>query len=297
MLDDFSGFEIELSSREKNSLHASDGVKHHHNIAEFVLVRTGNSIVICGGETFSLTAPFLVHYPAGVVHEQINSQSDDYSRYCFSFSPSFLGGRDAPIPNDFFAFELSGTEFARIVEPIRLLHLYFGLENPLHRYKPDMSYSYLTYDDLPEKKREELSKIRLGHLLSLFLFELEPIASAHSKTPPIPKRLAYIREVCAFASDNLAEKLTLNFLADRFFVSRTKLTTDFRRMMNMSFFDYLTMIRISRAKSILINESDPTASIAEKCGFCSSSHLIAAFRKSCGCTPAEFRERYHNVKR
>ena len=77
--------------------------------------------------------------------------------------------------------------------------------------------SLIVSDDISDNSREKLQTIRLSHLLSLFLFELEPIASVRSETPGIPKRLSYIRDLCSFVSENLTDKLTIDSLADRFF--------------------------------------------------------------------------------
>ncbi|HIG42450.1 MAG: helix-turn-helix domain-containing protein [bacterium] len=62
---------------------------------------------------------------------------------------------------------------------------------------------------------------------------------------------------------------------------------------NMSFFDYLNHYRIKDAKKLLCLEDgqlQAILSIAFEVGFNSNSAFYAAFKKSCGRTPAQFRQ-------
>ena len=290
----YDRFSIDYSRYEKENNRNYNAPIHCHNTSELILILEGMTVSICDGKTTRVTAPALIHYPPGSIHEQINTAGDSYARFCFSFDPSYIIGVDAPIPHGFFAFELSKTETERLYGPIMLLFRHFGDSRTSPAAAQIAELSLIVSDDISDNSREKLQTIRLSHLLSLFLFELEPIAAVRSETPGIPKRLSHIRDLCSFVSENLTDKLTIDSLADRFFVSRTKLTTDFRRVMNMSFTEYLILLRISSAKSLLIHSPEPVSVIADKCGFCSSSHMINSFRKLCGCTPAYYRERYIN---
>lgn len=60
----------------------------------------------------------------------------------------------------------------------------------------------------------------------------------------------------------------------------------------MSFFDYLNSYRIEEAKTILRQKDDPCPpilTVAFEVGFNSNSAFYAAFKKSCGQTPAQYR--------
>lgn len=62
---------------------------------------------------------------------------------------------------------------------------------------------------------------------------------------------------------------------------------------NMSFFDYLNQYRIEDAKKLLSLEDgqlQAILSIAFEVGFNSNSAFYAAFKKSCGLTPAQYRQ-------
>ncbi len=65
---------------------------------------------------------------------------------------------------------------------------------------------------------------------------------------------------------------------------------------DMSFFDYLNQFRINDAKKLLCLEEgqlQAVLSIAFEVGFNSNSAFYAAFKKSCGMTPAQYRQSRH----
>ena len=289
----YDRFTIDYISSNPGSKKPNHAIPHFHNTNEIVLAVSGRSISICGDEVLHLNAPYIIHYPVGVVHEQMNESAVPYLRYCFSIDPSYIESETssgaARIPCGFFGFELTQDEFARLDELARLLlrFCYFTTKLSPNDAR-DITNSLLPTADIPEPRREALSKSRLRHLLTLFLDELAPIAERR-KTPEIPKRLEYIRDVCKFISEAYGSKLTLDMLSEKFYISRTKLTRDFRLVMNMSFCDYLTMVRISRSKQLLEETSESVAEIAYRCGFSSASHFIETFRRFNNCTPSEFR--------
>jgi AraC-like DNA-binding protein len=68
---------------------------------------------------------------------------------------------------------------------------------------------------------------------------------------------------------------------------------------DMSFFDYLNQFRIEDAKKLLCLEDgqlQAILSIAFEVGFNSNSAFYAAFKKSCGMTPAQYRQAESNGK-
>ena len=57
----------------------------------------------------------------------------------------------------------------------------------------------------------------------------------------------------------------------------------------MGFFDYLTRLRMSRARELLKNSGMPVARVAEHVGYRSDPAFVKAFRKLHGMTPRAYR--------
>lgn len=53
----------------------------------------------------------------------------------------------------------------------------------------------------------------------------------------------------------------------------------------------LTGLRLERARQLLTSGALPLAEVARRSGIATAEHLIALFRRHCGCTPGEWRER------
>jgi len=125
----------------------------------------------------------------------------------------------------------------------------------------------------------------LGTLATL-LWEVNQLAEAairHDREAP-----PYIQDLLRYVVEHADETITIDSLAERFFISRAKLTRDFRAAVRMSLHEYITAIRLHRAK-ILLAEKIPLSLIAERCGFGSESAFIYTFRRHIGTTPGEYR--------
>ena len=253
---------------------------HVHNAGEIMLAGEGSSVILAEGKVVRLTAPYFIFIPEETLHEQINDYPAPYSRYCISLSKSYLDGESVKFPHEFLAFGLTHDEYARLETIARLMNGFFS--DTVEKRFPE--------GDLSEEQKETLAKERLRYLMSLFLCELSPIVSNHTNRDMTPRRLGYIPEVCSFISENYSSSMNIDTLSREFFISRTKLTRDFRAALGMSVSDYITAVRINRSK-IFLDENRSVAETALLCGFSSSSHYIGVFAKLTGRTPAEFRKR------
>ncbi|MBE6931423.1 MAG: helix-turn-helix transcriptional regulator [Ruminococcaceae bacterium] len=124
--------------------------------------------------------------------------------------------------------------------------------------------------------------------LSMLIWEISEMAEnaiVHgAETSP------YIQELLQYTVEHAEEDLSIDTLAEHFFVSRNKLTRDFRAAVHMSLHEYITEVRIHRAK-ILLMEGLPLSVIAERCGFSGDSSFVYMFRSHTGMTPGEYRKR------
>jgi len=123
--------------------------------------------------------------------------------------------------------------------------------------------------------------------LSMILWEISEMAEdaiVHGSETPL-----YIQEVLQYIVEHAEEELSIDSLSEHFFVSGTKLKRDFRAAVQMSLHEYVTNVRIHRAKVLLMKDM-PLSLIAEKCGFSRDSSLVYMFRTHTGMTPGEYRK-------
>jgi len=130
-------------------------------------------------------------------------------------------------------------------------------------------------------------KLLLGTLAALLceVNELADHAIPHDSGITAPP---YMQDLLRYVVEHIAEPLPLEMLAEKFFVSRSKLTRDFRATVQTSLHDYISSIRIQRAK-ILLEEGIPLSFIAQQCGFSHEASFVYMFRCRTGMTPGEYR--------
>ena len=84
-------------------------------------------------------------------------------------------------------------------------------------------------------------------------------------------------------------ELSLNLVAHKINVSPNHFSTIFRNGMGEVFIDYLTKIRIKKAKELLVSSPMKTYEIAERIGYNDSHYFSYIFKKITGLTPSEYK--------
>ena len=74
-------------------------------------------------------------------------------------------------------------------------------------------------------------------------------------------------------------------------MSRSGFARRFKELLEQSFFDYLTRLRMRNARKLLTTSSLPVAHVAERVGYQSDLSFVKAFKKLHGETPRAYRKR------
>lgn len=92
-----------------------------------------------------------------------------------------------------------------------------------------------------------------------------------------------------YIDQHYMEDLTLADLADRFFISYSYLSKSFRKTFHMSFQEYLRMLRMEHALTLL-NKTDMTIQqIASAVGYENAFNFSRSFKAQYGISPSQFR--------
>lgn len=100
-----------------------------------------------------------------------------------------------------------------------------------------------------------------------------------------------IHKACDFIHEFYFRKLKVKDIAEVAAISESHFAHVFKRETGHSPADYVSMIRIDKAKKLLRAGELSVSEIADRTGFSSASHFSTAFAKATGTAPAEFRER------
>lgn len=94
----------------------------------------------------------------------------------------------------------------------------------------------------------------------------------------------YICAVLRYISENFASSMTAAEIAEQFYVSRTKLMTDFKKAVGTTLSKHITSLRVERAKALLLDGA-VIDEIADACGFGDTSNFFRVFKATTGTTP------------
>jgi AraC-like DNA-binding protein len=89
-----------------------------------------------------------------------------------------------------------------------------------------------------------------------------------------------------YNDDISAEECARNVSLSLYYFSR-----NFKALTGHSFKEYLNIVRIANANSLLISTDLPITEIATKCGFNSTSHFIVTYKNQQNTTPLAFRKK------
>jgi AraC family transcriptional regulator len=139
---------------------------------------------------------------------------------------------------------------------------------------------------------DESSRLCLEALGIILAHELvRPEAAPHRTEPRARGGLAgwQKRTVVDFIEENLAENISLAKLAELIQLSPYHFCRAFKQSFGVPPHRYHTRRRIDRAKALLANPDESVTRIGMTIGFSETSSFTAAFRKTSGMTPTEYR--------
>ncbi|AZK46660.1 AraC family transcriptional regulator [Paenibacillus lentus] len=101
-----------------------------------------------------------------------------------------------------------------------------------------------------------------------------------------------ISEIVRYINEHYTEDLSLQLLADRFYISPYYLSRYFKKATGFTYVEYVNSVRIKEAKKLLEHSSMKVHLIARKVGFGSVTHFGRVFKEVTGNAPLYYRRNY-----
>lgn len=127
-------------------------------------------------------------------------------------------------------------------------------------------------------------------LISLVLISIHrAVCSANTAGSEDTDADQLVSSVVRYINDNLSKNLSLDAIAEKFFVSKFHLERIFKRQMAVTVHNYIVQRRLTQARQKLYAGESPTK-IYKSCGFSSYPTFYRAFQKLYNTTPKQFSE-------
>lgn len=139
-----------------------------------------------------------------------------------------------------------------------------------------------------------------NHIGSIFLWILRywhKNGTALSSDSPIHTELALqLAPALSYVQEHYDLPLKARNVAKLCGMSSSYFSRSFNRILDMSFTDYVTRIRLAEAEKLLVSSTLSVTEIAMQCGFGSTSYFIRLFQKQKKRTPLQFRREFRTPK-
>jgi transcriptional regulator GlxA family with amidase domain len=150
------------------------------------------------------------------------------------------------------------------------------------------------FNKLPLLKNNQIKKII--NLLNSF----QPILLKYRKSVRLSQLAKDIRdprilEIVEKLSKHIDKKVKTAYLASTVGLSPSRLFHLFKKEMNCSISEYLTSLRLEKARKMLTQTSFTIGEIMEKCGFSDQSRFCVVFKKKTGVTPLQYRRKFRQI--
>ena len=127
--------------------------------------------------------------------------------------------------------------------------------------------------------------------VQLILARVIPCMEMKENTDTPPADLT--AQVIGWISENYAEPVSLDILAEKLQVSKYRMSRVFGEKLHTSLSEYVNRLRIDHAQALLQATEEDVLSICRACGYENPRTFNREFKRICGCTPREYR---HNAQ-
>jgi AraC-like DNA-binding protein len=238
---------------------------HSHPHHEIYYLSKGNRKFLLSNALYNIQAPAIIVIPPHVMHK---TEGDAFERYNINVAPSYL---------DAFQAETLEKQALKIIKPN------LNEENNFR-----LLFNAFDNIDVHQKNGKLIKKaIFSSVVLQLSLIEdsksTPSVTSSEIVPPLLLKTIDYI-------NTHYKEKITLDTIAEEFYVSKGSIIYNFNKYMNCSPIDFLLNVRLTKAKELLINTNKKVDEIAELCGFSSANYFGLIFKQKEDLSPISYRK-------
>lgn len=248
-------------------------VYHYHDFDKIIFFLSGKVNYIIEGKTYELKPYDIVFVNRNEIHKPEVDFSVPYERYVLYISTEFLERYKTEEYSLRECFEKANREKANViqvsaVQNTKLMQNIRELENTL--------------------KQEEFAGELYGKLLFLqFIIQLnracEEEKTRYSHSTQYNQKIV---DILDYINENLYKELSINKIADTFFVSKYHMMRQFKEETGYTMHQYITEKRILAARDMILN-GVPATKASLECGFQDYSTFSRAFKNKLKQNPSE----------
>ena len=267
----FYFFDYDVRTEDKNMQ-----FQHFHTFYELCVMMGPNTRHILEGKPYDMDTFDIIGIPPNVLHRSQYPPGDPCRRLIIQFN----------LPRNVTGLSNEYEQLLGI----------FHREAPIFRFDAELRkqlFSKLndifSLSSKTDPMRDLIIHLKFTEFLTLlFLNQGRNQYTNKSEMTPMEKK---IYSVTSYIHAHYFEDLSLDTLAQKFYISSCYLSHQFKDVTGFTLTDYIQMTRVRNIQSLLINTRVPITEAALSCGFASFSQFNRVFQKHIGMSPSQYRKR------
>jgi len=248
---------------------------HHHDFYEIYFFLSGNvqyniesrSYLLTPGDVL-LISPMELHQP------MFSSEHRAYERIVLWIDKQFLEG-----------FSLPGQDFTRCFDTTLPGHTNLLRPEGVSRQFLTFLLEQLITESTSEDTYREIASMTYLAQVLITLNRLVRQQTRKEDRVTAPESAVY--SILGYINEHYSEDLTLDYLANKFFISKYHLSREFQRLVGTSVHRYIIQKRLVMAKQML-SEGKPSSEVYQHCGFGDYSNFYRSFKAEYQISPKDY---------
>lgn len=257
----------------------SDVSMHRHDYYEIYFFLEGNVSYQIGKNTYPLTYGDICLIPPGVFHRpKFHDALSPYRRIVLWLSPDYFHRLQNLHPDITFSFQ-------------------YAHDISCHHFSSDFAVAQIIFDkliDIIEERRRDIpfhDAMISCYIASLLLSISRIVYDNQNPTRSVSEQGNLFSHICDYIHTHLEDDLSLDALAQEFYVSKYHISHVFKDNMGMSVHRYVLKKRLYACKNNIL-AGMPLREVASTYGFKDYTNFFRAFKKEFGVAPKEYRDSF-----
>lgn len=246
---------------------------HWHDEVEIIYVKKGNITIYIQEEVFQAGTGDLFLVNSGELHFM---ESDDMGVEYYTLL----------FPLAFLSFQIDDALESEVFLPLRQKKLLFPMcleDADAKKHITRLIKAVIDVNDEKEVGYQLRTRILLLEMIEYFIKESAFLQADFVSATGMQ------RELITYIQKHYTEKITLSMLAQEFHLSEKYISWYFKEHFSIRFMQYVSHLRMSKAKDLLTTTEAPITEVALSCGYPSVNLFIRNFKEAYGMTPLQYR--------
>ncbi len=270
-----------MLDREFLVVHKNDATRimdrpHFHDGCEIHFTVNNSVFYYVDGRKYEGKQGTVAIFNSQEIHRVVSKEAGNYERFYILFKPSFLEYAVSSYPNLLHIFTQRSENFENVIQLKiqdfnRVLNLYRNLI------------------DLQTDAQINMRDLKMHQNLIEIILILDDYYHTGQQ---IENRIAYrkdgeLKNIIDYIKSNYNITLSLEDIAERFYISRSTLFRLFKDTMDMTPNEFISYVRIMESRKFL-REGCSVKNVALKVGYADDSTFIKKFKKIQGISPKQY---------